>query len=61
MIRLTEPMKCPRCRRWVVPGETRWYDLDERGEYGDTHVCGCNVNPPDDGRKVQHIDGRDDA
>lgn len=40
MIRLTEPTPCPRCRRLVVPGETRWYDLLDDGlTAGDAHVC----------------------
>lgn len=34
MIRMTEPMPCPRCRRPVVPGEERWYDEDAQ-----PHVC----------------------
>jgi hypothetical protein len=44
MIRMTEPMPCPRCRRPVVPGEERWYDED-----GQPHVCeGGSGSPTED-------------
>jgi hypothetical protein len=40
VIRLTEPMPCPRCRSLVVPGEAYFYDLLSDGlTTGDVHVC----------------------
>lgn len=40
MVRMTEPMPCPGCRRPVVPGEAYFYDLSADGlTTGDVHSC----------------------